>query len=106
MVVLGLWDEEYEVLREIGEGNGEEDRRKSRAKWIRKKKEMGNKEDKERRGRSRGVGLGNKDREFWRGLENWDVTILSETWIDRKGWERIRGLLPKGYKLLPPNSHR
>lgn len=44
------------------------------------------------------AGLRNKDRDFWKGLENWDVIVLSETWVDEKGWDRIKGKLPKGYK--------
>ena len=36
------------------------------------------------------AGVGNKDKEFWEGIEEWDVVILMETWLDGKGWERIR----------------
>lgn len=43
------------------------------------------------------AGLGNKDKEFWKGLAEWDVIILSETWTDEKGWEKIRGKLPKDF---------
>lgn len=42
--------------------------------------------------------LRNKDRDFWKELEYWDVIVLSETWVDEIGWERIRGNLSKGYK--------
>lgn len=31
------------------------------------------------------AGLGNKDKEFWEGLKDWDVTVTSETWVDEKG---------------------
>lgn len=31
------------------------------------------------------AGLRNKDKEFWQGLREWDVMMLSETWVDRKG---------------------
>lgn len=31
-------------------------------------------------------------------MEKWDVIVLSETWMDEKGWERIKDSLPKGYK--------
>lgn len=44
------------------------------------------------------AGLRNKDRDFWKGLEKWNVIVLSETWVDEKGWERIKNNLPKGYK--------
>lgn len=43
------------------------------------------------------AGLGNKDREFWTGLEKWDVMILMKTWVERKDWERVRDKLPEGY---------
>lgn len=41
------------------------------------------------------VDLKNKDREFWRGLGDWDV--LSETWGDKKGREQVRQKMPKEY---------
>lgn len=31
------------------------------------------------------AGLGNKDGDFWKGLKEWDVLVLSETWVDEKG---------------------
>lgn len=43
------------------------------------------------------AGLRNKDMDFWKELEKWDVIVL-ETWVERKGWERIKGKLSKGYK--------
>lgn len=27
----------------------------------------------------------NKDKEFWNGLRDWNVVILTETWIEKKG---------------------
>lgn len=44
------------------------------------------------------AGVRNKDKDFWEGLEEWDIVVMIETWIDEKGWEKIRGRLPKGYK--------
>lgn len=41
--------------------------------------------------------LKNKDRDFWRRLSDWEMIVLSETWLDNKGWDRIREYLPKGY---------
>jgi len=41
--------------------------------------------------------LWNKDKDFWKGLENWDVIILSETWLEEKRWDKIKNLLPRGY---------
>lgn len=39
--------------------------------------------------------LRNKDRDFWKGLTDWDVIVLIETWTDDKEWERIRDLCQK-----------
>ncbi|XP_039312991.1 uncharacterized protein LOC120359478 [Solenopsis invicta] len=58
------------------------------------------------RGRDEGVsiafwnvaGLRNKDKEFWKGMERWEVMVLIETWIEEKGWKYIEGKLPKGYE--------
>jgi len=44
------------------------------------------------------AGLLNKDKEFWRGLEEWDVMCLCETWVDRKKWDNIRYRMPKGFR--------
>jgi len=30
------------------------------------------------------IELKNKDKEFWKGLENWEVLILAETWVEEK----------------------
>jgi len=43
------------------------------------------------------AGLWNKDKDFWKGLENWNVIILSETWLEEKRWVKIKNLLPRGY---------
>jgi len=43
------------------------------------------------------VGLGNKDRDFWNKLKEWEVIVLVETWVERKGWENVRWRLSKGY---------
>jgi len=34
------------------------------------------------------AGIGNKDREFWRGIESWDIVVLMETWVEGKRWEK------------------
>ena len=44
------------------------------------------------------AGLGNKDREFWKGINDWDVVVMMETWVEDKGWERIKGKMTKGYR--------
>lgn len=33
------------------------------------------------------AGLKNKNKKFWRELEEWNV--LMETWMDVKGWEKM-----------------
>lgn len=42
--------------------------------------------------------MGNKDKDFLEELEKWDVVMLMETWMDERGWDRIRRNLPRGYK--------
>lgn len=44
------------------------------------------------------AGMSKKDKDFWKGLKERDVMILMETWVEEKGWERIRRRLPEGYK--------
>ena len=41
--------------------------------------------------------LKNKDKGFWGEVEKWDVVMVSETWLDRKDWQSMKRLLPKGY---------
>lgn len=43
------------------------------------------------------AGLRNKDKDFWEDLKEWDVVILSEKWVDKGGWDKIKDRLPKGY---------
>lgn len=42
--------------------------------------------------------LKNKDRDFWLGLEEWDVMILMGTWIDENGRKKVKTKLPKRYR--------
>jgi len=44
------------------------------------------------------AGLGNKDRDFWREIKGWDVVVMSETWVEKKGWERIRERMTRGFR--------
>ena len=32
------------------------------------------------------AGVRGKDGEFWKGLEKWDVMVLSETWVEEKAY--------------------
>ncbi|KAL6419185.1 hypothetical protein ACFW04_014058 [Cataglyphis niger] len=44
------------------------------------------------------AGIRNKRRDFWRKVEEWDMVVMSETWLDKKRWDRSRGYLPKGFR--------
>lgn len=41
--------------------------------------------------------IGNKDKDFWRGIAKWDVVVLAETWIKKKGWDKVRKRLPREF---------
>lgn len=43
------------------------------------------------------AGLGNKDKEFWKGLAEWNVIVLLETWVEEKGWMKVKRFLPREY---------
>lgn len=44
------------------------------------------------------VRMGNKDGEFWERLREGDVLVLWETWMDEKGWVKVREKLRRGYE--------
>lgn len=44
------------------------------------------------------AGLGNKDKDFWEGLREWEVMVLMETWVEEKDWKKIKRRLPSGYE--------
>lgn len=44
------------------------------------------------------AGLGNKDKNFWEGLRDWDAVVLMETWVEEKDGRRVMGRLPRGYE--------
>jgi len=64
-----------------------------------KKKRKGRKEEKKeyKVGFWNVAGMENKDEEFREKLGEWDIVCLSETWLQRRGWERVRNWLPKGF---------
>lgn len=39
-----------------------------------------------------------KDENFWKELREWDVVVLSETWMDEKRWEKVKGKLEGGFE--------
>ncbi|KAK0169531.1 hypothetical protein PV328_011925 [Microctonus aethiopoides] len=41
------------------------------------------------------VGFQEKEQEG--SIEAWDMVVLMETWVEEKGWDRLRGKLPIGY---------
>lgn len=43
------------------------------------------------------AGLLGKDRKFCERIKDWNVIVVSETWIDERGWEKIKDRIPKGY---------
>lgn len=100
MVVLGRGGRSFEGRtgrRKGGEegefgGSREEGRLRRRSKKKEKSRKrrrvLGRREERKRRGSYRiafwnVAGLGKKDEEFWRGLE--DVVVMSETWRKRDG---------------------
>lgn len=36
----------------------------------------------------------NEDKEFWESLKIWDAMVLLETWVEEKGWEKVKKKLP------------
>ena len=43
------------------------------------------------------AGLKNKDGDFWKGLKEWEVMVMCETWMEERDWDYIENRLPKGY---------
>jgi len=31
------------------------------------------------------AGLGNKNEDFWKGINDWDMVVMMETWVEDKG---------------------
>ncbi|EZA62843.1 hypothetical protein X777_01158 [Ooceraea biroi] len=77
------WDEVEEVLRD-GNGNEVKEEEEGEIKW--------------RIAFWNVAGLGNKDKDFWDGIKDWDVMVFSETWVEKKEWVKIKEKLPAGYK--------
>lgn len=77
------WDKDKEVLR---------DKRGNRKEVISGERGKREERDKLKGGEGRMEGwkmvfwnvaeLGNKDEDFWKGLGQWDVLMLSETWVE------------------------
>lgn len=81
------------------ENSAEEERREemTKTKEIEEERKNG---DEWRVGFWNVAGVGNKDEEFWKGIAEWEVIVLIETWLMEKGWEKMRRKLPKGYNWV------
>lgn len=44
------------------------------------------------------AGLGNKDTNFWEILEDWDIIVCTETWVEERSWKRAKNKLPKEFR--------
>lgn len=42
------------------------------------------------------AGLENKNKDFWRELEEWQVIVMREMWLDEKWWRKVKEMLPGG----------
>ena len=52
------------------------------------------------------VALKNKNEDFWKYIEEFDIEGFQETWPDKKGWEVIEGKLPKEYSWNVQHARR
>ena len=43
------------------------------------------------------AGVKNKDGDLWKGLEEWEVVVMCETWMEESDWVYVRNRLPEGY---------
>lgn len=44
------------------------------------------------------AGVSNKDKDFWNYIRNFEFVGLTETWVEEKGWERLKSRLPIGFE--------
>lgn len=90
------------MIEENGKGGGERMEGRNRKKGVEGEESVGREERKKEEGLSSIVswnvtGLENKDVAFWTELGKWNVIGLVETWVEKRGWGRVEGKLPKGY---------
>ena len=52
------------------------------------------------------AGLKNKNEDFWKYMEQFDIVGFQETWLDKKGWKVIEGKLPKEYTWMDQHARR
>ncbi|XP_070529779.1 calponin homology domain-containing protein DDB_G0272472-like [Cardiocondyla obscurior] len=48
----------------------------------------------------------NKDEDFWKNMEKWEVIYMCETWLEEKKWKGLRSKLPKGYKWINKGAEK
>jgi len=66
-------------------------------------KDKRNRERKWERKRVRGVvwnvaGLKRKETDFWEFLKGFEIIGLTETWIEKNDWEKLKEKMPEGWK--------
>lgn len=100
------WDEQKGVLRDNNgrERNAVEQERLSGEEEVRGKYRIMKKENKDELRREKVeivwwnvAGVINKNREFWNRLTDWDVIVMMETWMEEKGWSKVKNCLPDGF---------
>lgn len=103
-------------MKQKGEGKvkGKEDReRKEKVQDKEKKRESGGWKRKAQSKKSGNVegrkqlnikilfwnvtGLASQDKNFWDYVCGFDIVGMSKTWIEEKGWEKLKGRLPNTY---------
>lgn len=87
---------------------GQEGEKKEEREEKRKKRGKRNEKEKEGWGIAfwNVAGLERKEKDFFKGLEEWEVIIMTETWVEEKGWKRVKRRLPKGYKWEARHARR
>ncbi|XP_070526965.1 golgin subfamily A member 6-like protein 2 [Cardiocondyla obscurior] len=106
------------VERKDEEGGKEKDEEKNgkrkdkRQKEKEKEKKERGKEKEEVKDRNVRIvfwnvaGIENKDEDFWKNMEKWEVIYMCETWLEEKKWKRLRSKLPKGYKWINKGAEK
>lgn len=44
------------------------------------------------------AGIMNKGVKFWGEIKQWKIVVMVEAWVDEKKWDKVRRILPKGYR--------
>jgi len=83
---VGRWGRNEENIAERRMGEKGDDRKEGNQGREREKEEIGVRKI----AFWNVAGVGNKDREFWKGIVEWDVVVLLETWLEKKGGQNKR----------------